>query len=144
MTKELNLDHFEMTQLIHSTLSDTVQDLSLKVEEIRALSPNEVPDEKLMTLIDETRKFILFLKYSNEYMKKALVNTIAKEEILRIKLHLLSVLRALSDHVRQKDHYAIHDLITEELRDNLVMWKINVMPLLRPARAHQPFGSIQL
>ncbi len=144
MTKELNLDHFEMTQLIHSTLSDTVQDLSLKVEEIRALSPNEVPDEKLMTLIDETRKFILFLKYSNEYMKKALVNTIAKEEILRIKLHLLSVLRALSDHVRQKDHYAIHDLITEELRDNLVMWKINVMPLLRPARAHQPFGSIHL
>ncbi len=144
MTKDLNLDHLEMTQLIHSTLSDTVQDLSLKVEEIRALSPKDVSDEMLMTLIDETRKFILFLKYSNEYMRKALIQTIAKEEMLRIKLHLLSVLRALSDHVKQKDYYAIHDLITEELRDNLVMWKINVMPLLRPARAHQPFGSIHL
>ncbi len=144
MTKDLNLDHLEMTQLIHSTLSDTVQDLSIKVEEIRALSPQNVSDEMLMTLIDETRKFILFLKYSNEYMRKALVQTIAKEEMLRIKLHLLSVLRALSDHVKQKDYYAIHDLITEELRDNLVMWKINVMPLLRPARAHQPFGSIHL
>ncbi len=144
MTKDLNLDHLEMTQLIHTTLSDTVQDLSIKVEEIRALSPQNVSDEMLMTLIDETRKFILFLKYSNEYMRKALVQTIAKEEILRIKLHLLSVLRALSDHVKLKDYYAIHDLITEELRDNLVMWKINVMPLLRPARAHQPFGSIHL
>lgn len=144
MTKELNLDQFEMTQLIHTTLSDAVQDLSTKVEEIRGLSPADVTDEKLMSLIDETRKFILFLKYSNEYMSKALIQAIAKEEILRIKLHLLSVLRALSDHVRQKDYYAIHDLITEELRDNLVMWKINVMPLLRPQREHQPFGSIQL
>ncbi len=144
MSKDVNLDHFEMTQLIHTTLSDTVQDLSLKVEEIRALSPKEVSDEKLMTLIDETRKFILFLKYSNEYMRKALVQAIAREEMLRIKLHLLSVLRALSDHVKHKDYYAIHDLITEELRDNLVMWKINVMPLLRPARGHQPFGSIHL
>jgi hypothetical protein len=53
--------------------------------------------------------------------------------MVRLKLHLLSVLRGLADSVRAGDALAMHDLLTEELRDNLSLWKIQVLPRLRSA-----------
>ena len=143
METEACLSQAEMTHLIHVTLTDAISELNGQIEAIRPMKPEAMPEESLLQLIDQTRKLVVFLKYSSEYMRKTFTQPKAREEMLRIKLHLLSVLRALSDQVRLKDNVAIHDLITEELRDNLTMWKINVIPLLRPPRAvPQAFGSI--
>ena len=99
-----------------------------------------MPEDKLVQLVGNVRKLVVFLKYSSQYMRQTLASDGLREEILRIKLHLLSVLRALSDQLRLNDRNAVHDLITEELRDNLTLWKINVLPLLRP-RVSPTIGS---
>lgn len=142
MDAEASLSHADMTLLIHTTLSETVSDISQQIEVLKGISPLEVSESSLAETIDQTRKFIVFLRYTNEYMRKTLPDSLVREEMLRIKLHLLSILRALSDHVRAGDRLAVHDLITEELRDNLTLWKINVLPLLRPLRVQPISGSI--
>ncbi|MBY0516222.1 MAG: hypothetical protein K2P81_04900 [Bacteriovoracaceae bacterium] len=134
MDKTLHIQQAEMNSLIFNTLFETVTDLGKKVDSMRLLSPMSMTDGAVIGLIDDTRKFVVFLKYANEYMQKTIGRSSIQEEMLRIKLHLLSVLRALSDYVKLNDKLAIHDLITEELRDNLTMWKINVIPLLRIQR----------
>ena len=142
MDAEACISHAEMTSLIHTTLSETVNELSRDIESLKGIPPMELSDASISAVIDQTRKFVVFLKYTNEYLRKTIQNSTVREEMLRIKLHLLSVLRALSDHVRAGDRLAVHDLITEELRDNLTLWKINVLPLLRPLRTHPISGSI--
>lgn len=142
MDAEACISHAEMTVLIHTTLSETVSELSRDIEALKETPPLNLSDASLSAIIDQTRKFVVFLKYTNEYMRKTLPDSVVREEMLRIKLHLLSVLRALSDHVRNGDRLAVHDLITEELRDNLTLWKINVLPLLRPMRTQPISGSI--
>jgi hypothetical protein len=142
MDAEACISHAEMTSLIHITLSETVSELSRDIENLKGIAPLELSDASVIAIIDQTRKFVVFLKYTNEYMRKTIPDSAVREEMLRIKLHLLSVLRALSDHVRTKDRLAVHDLITEELRDNLTLWKINVLPLLRPLRTQPISGSI--
>ena len=142
MDAESCISHAEMTSLIHTTLSETVSELSRDIENLKGIAPLDLSDASLSAIIDQTRKFVVFLKYTNEYMRKTIPDSVVREEMLRIKLHLLSVLRALSDHVRTGDRLAVHDLITEELRDNLTLWKINVLPLLRPLRTQPTSGSI--
>lgn len=142
MDAEACISHAEMTVLIHTTLCETVSELSRDIEALKETPAMNLSDASLSAIIDQTRKFVVFLKYTNEYMRKTLPDSVVREEMLRIKLHLLSVLRALSDHVRNGDRLAVHDLITEELRDNLTLWKINVLPLLRPMRTQPISGSI--
>ncbi len=142
MDAEACISHAEMTVLIHTTLSETVSELSRDIEALKDTPPLELSDASLSAIIDQTRKFVVFLKYTNEYMRKTIPDSVVREEMLRIKLHLLSVLRALADHVRAGDRLAVHDLITEELRDNLTLWKINVLPLMRPVRTQPISGSI--
>lgn len=144
MDAEACISHAEMTVLIHTTLSETVSELSRDIEALKDTPALSLSDASLSAIIDQTRKFVVFLKYTNEYMRKTLPDSVVREEMLRIKLHLLSVLRALSDHVRKGDRLAVHDLITEELRDNLTLWKINVLPLLRPMRTQPISGSIHV
>ena len=139
---ETTLSQNDMMSLIQVTLGDTVARLSQEIETLRALNPATMPEQSLSELVDETRKFVVFLRYTNEYMKKTTPFPPLKEEMLRHKLHLLSVLRALADHVKAQDRVAVYDLITEELRDNLTMWKINVLPLMR-RQAHLATGSMQ-
>ncbi len=141
MDAEACTSHAEMTSLIHITLSETVSELSRDIESLKGIAPLELSDASVIAVIEQTRKFVVFLKYTNEYMRKTIPDSTVREEMLRIKLHLLSVLRALSDHVRAGDRLAVHDLITEELRDNLTLWKINVLPLLRPLRTQPISGS---
>jgi|GEM_PF-4450911 len=142
MDAEACISHAEMTVLIHTTLSETVSEISRDIEALKDVPALGLSDASLSGIIDQTRKFVVFLKYTNEYMRKTLPDSVVREEMLRIKLHLLSVLRALADHVRSGDRLAVHDLITEELRDNLTLWKINVLPLLRPIRTQPISGSI--
>ncbi len=135
-----HVQQVEMNLLIFNTLFETVSDLGKKVDSIKLLSPLSLTDGAIISLIDDTRKFVVFLRYANEQMQKTMGRSSVQEEVLRIKLHLLSVLRALSDYVKLNDKHAIHDLITEELRDNLTMWKINVIPLLRTQRNDHSSG----
>jgi hypothetical protein len=130
----------DILQMIYKTLSDSIFELGSEIELLKTHLPADMPEDKLVQLVGNVRKLVVFLKYSSQYMRQTLASDGLREEILRIKLHLLSVLRALSDQLRLNDRNAVHDLITEELRDNLTLWKINVLPLLRP-RVSPTIGS---
>lgn len=129
---EAAMSQKDIINLIYQALSDSIYVLGTEIEFLKGHLPADMPEDKLLNLIGNVRKMVVFLKYSSQYMRQTLPNEGPREEILRIKLHLLSVLRALSDQLRLNDRNAVHDLITEELRDNLTLWKINVLPLLRP------------
>lgn len=138
--EESALSHDDMIALIYTNLSESIRSLYAQIDVIKAQAPEHVAQGPVTTLVNDVRKLVVFLKYSSQYLRQSATELTVREEILRIKLHLLSVLRALSDQLRLGDTHAVHDLITEELRDNLTLWKINVLPLLRP-RPAQAIGS---
>ena len=132
----------EMTTLIHSTLQETVNALCRELDGMKAVTDFSYTAESVEEVVDRTRQMVVFLKYSADYLRRALPEDPVREEMLKIKLHLLSVLRSLSEAVRAQDKVAAHDLLTEELRDNLTLWKINILPMLRRPLP-SPFGSRQ-
>ena len=133
----------DLTQLIYLTMQETINALSKDLDALKAIPDGSYPDEKIETIIDRTQKFVVFVKYSGDYLRHTLPGGPLREEMFKIKLHLLSVLRGLVDKVKVKDRAAVHDLLTEELRDNLTLWKIKILPMLRPAQP-SPFGSHQI
>jgi hypothetical protein len=121
----------EMTTLIHSTLQETLDVLGKRLEALRAAGTTTT--EQAEGVISETHHLVVFLKHAGDYLRRGAGDASLREEMVRLKLHLLSVLRGLADSVRAGDALAMHDLLTEELRDNLSLWKIQVLPRLRSA-----------
>jgi hypothetical protein len=61
-----HVQQVEMNLLIFNTLFETVSDLGKKVDSIKLLSPLSLTDGAIISLIDDTRKFVVFLRYANE------------------------------------------------------------------------------
>ena len=114
-----NFSESEMTQLIYSTMLESINTLSKELDALKAIPDAQYPLERATDIVESTRKFVVFTKYSADYLRRTMPEGALREEMLKIKLHLLSVLRSLVDAVRAKDQLAAHDLLTEELRDNL-------------------------
>lgn len=131
----------EIKLLIYTTLQETLDSLGKSIDELKQKPLADYPESDVITIIERTRQFVIFAKYCGDFLKQTSSSTEIREEMVKIKLHLLSVLRSLVESVRAKDKIAAHDLLTEELRDNLTMWKIKVLPMLRPARQSHS-GSI--
>ncbi len=124
----------DMAALIHRTLQETIADITSDLDALRAAGPENTPPGSVEKILDQTRRLTVFLKYAGDYLRRALPEDPIREEMLRIKLHLLSVLRSLVEAVRARDAAVVHDLLTEELRDNLIQWKITILPLVRSKR----------
>ena len=86
----------------------------------------------LSEFIGNISHFAEFLTLSSLYLQKSNPNN----KYLPIKLHLLAVLKALQVSIKNDDPIATHDLITEELRDNLIEWKITLIPHLNSKTNH--------
>lgn len=48
-----------------------------------------------------------------------------------LQIHLLSVLRAISNAKSSEDYIMLTDLLEYELKDNLTQWKIIILPILK-------------
>jgi hypothetical protein len=81
-------------------------------------------------ILHQVMTFTEFLTLAAKYLQ----HLSPASDFLPLKLHLLSVLKALQVSVKNNDSIATHDLITEELRDNLTRWKITILPL---AKSHK-------
>ena len=53
------------------------------------------------------------------------------EGILRLEIHLLSVMKALLSAKEKNDNIMLCDLLEYELIDNLTQWKIKILPELK-------------
>jgi len=132
----------EINQLIYTTLRETIDGISKSLDDLKGFRATDYSDDEIEAIVERTRQFVVFAKYCGDYLRRTPQNEAVREEMLKIKLHLLSVLRSLVDSIKAKDRAAAHDLLTEELRDNLTLWKIKILPLLRPSRP-QVSGSPQ-
>lgn len=88
-------------------------------------------EEALGIIFDQVMSFSEFLTLTASYIQKIS----PQNDFLPLKLHLLSILKALKSSISAHDQIAVHDLITEELKDNLTRWKITILPLAKNYRA---------
>jgi hypothetical protein len=88
-------------------------------------------DQALAIIFDQVMSFSEFLTLTATYIQKLSPHN----DFLPLKLHLLSILKALKSSISHNDQVAVHDLITEELKDNLTRWKITILPLAKNYRA---------
>lgn len=130
----------EINALIYTTLRETTDSICKSLDELKGFAPTDYSDDHIEAIVEQTQQFVVFAKYCGDYLRRAPQNEVIREEMLKIKLHLLSVLRSLIESIKAGDRAAAHDLLTEELRDNLTLWKIKILPLLRPNRP-QTSGS---
>lgn len=110
---------------------------NIKVIELIKLLPED-PDEQLFEednfflIIDLANKLTTLYQHTLSYLKKEVqIGEELSRDILQTNLHLLSILRSLRTAVANKDHFAAHDLITQELKDNLVQWRLKLLPLIQ-------------
>jgi hypothetical protein len=58
------------------------------------------------------------------------------ENIQRLEIHLLSIMKALLSAKEKNDNIMLCDLLEYELIDNLTQWKIKILPELKKLRNH--------
>jgi hypothetical protein len=100
------------------------------IDFFKTVNPNE-NHELLEIILNQIGSFSEFLTLTAHYLQKLYPQT----DFLPLKLHLLSILKALKSSVQAEDFIAVHDLITEELRDNLTKWKITILPMAKNIQA---------
>ena len=116
--------------------------LTNKIDSYKLVESSKFLEEtnQLNEFIGKISLFVEFLTVSSLYLQK--MNP--SNKYLPIKLHLLAVLKALQVSVKNKDSIAAHDLITEELRDNLIEWKITLIPHLNSKVNYSVSSNIQI
>jgi hypothetical protein len=58
-------------------------------------------------------------------------NLVKDDNILKLEIHLLSVMKALLSAKENNDNIMLCDLLEYELIDNLTQWKIKILPELK-------------
>lgn len=92
--------------------------------------PNMVLDKpQLELIVDAVNIFVQSITYAlkNVKDKQELIDTLP---IRDLKIHLLSVMKAIETAHNSQDYIMLSDLLEYELKDNLTKWKILVMPTI--------------
>jgi hypothetical protein len=122
-----------------SLTTNDIIDVSLKLlnkiidsipETINKLkNENENSDQYLVFISDNLELFVqlvIELHHSLDLpTKEKLAST---SDIKQLKIHLLSVIKAIFLARQKDDKIMLCDLIEYELKDNLTQWKINIIP----------------
>lgn len=58
-------------------------------------------------------------------------SSLKKDSIIKLEIHLLSVMKALLQAKEKNDVVVLCDLLEYELLDNLTQWKIKILPELK-------------
>jgi hypothetical protein len=85
--------------------------------------------QQLELIVDAVNIFVQAITYAlkNVTDKQELIDTLPIREL---KIHLLSVMKAIETAHNSEDYIMLSDLLEYELKDNLTKWKILVMPTI--------------
>lgn len=133
MSSYMNTDRHLLNEIV-DTLNLSIDDLINKIETLNVSALSEYN-----SIIHQIRKLIIYYTYAQKYIR-ILTDSPETMHAVKIKLHLLGVLRAASSFIANDDIVAIHDLLSYELRDNLSLWKIQILSSLRPLQNSSTFG----
>lgn len=130
---ELNKENYVSTfQLIDSTFSESIKQMNDLITIIKKYDSETFFDtaetQELLSLIP---KFVDFIKHGQDFLKISGISQSNLEKMIKLNLHLFSILKGMAQSLKTSDFISAHDLITEELRDNLSLWKITLLPIIR-------------
>jgi hypothetical protein len=113
----------DINTLINS-ISSKILSFTKEIEELEKTDSNQ-----LELIIDAVNIFVHSITYAikNVRDKKELIDTLP---IRDLKIHLLSVMKAIETAHNSEDLIMLSDLLEYELKDNLTKWKILVMPTI--------------
>lgn len=122
-----------------SLTSNDLIDFSLKIlnkmidtipETIKELKKEDEKSDKYLVYISDNLELfvqlIIELHHSLDLPTKE--KLAATSDIKQLKIHLLSVIKAIFVAKQKNDKIMLCDLIEYELKDNLTQWKINIIP----------------
>ena len=135
----------KLTENYKKTLTETVvllpqyiDRILLNIDEsISLLNGNESYQEEISKIYDNLSNFIslvsiifresIFQTYDNQ----------TNEVLKTLKIHQLSIVKALKSATLNQDKHMLTDLLEYELKDNLTQWKISAIPQLKQALKRQ-------
>jgi hypothetical protein len=89
-------------------------------------------NNKITPLLNSIEIFIeSYILISQRIDEKSQFKINYSNEIKEIKIHLLSILKAIKPAMNKHDTLMLTDLLQYELKDNLTKWKIQIIPLLK-------------
>lgn len=92
--------------------------------------------EDLGCLIDKVSSLIRLFAIVHSEAKQICQSSSSNESVKSIKIHLLSILKAIKSAYLEQDLVLLADLLEYELQDNLTQWKISVIPMLKRMTHH--------
>lgn len=135
----------KLSQNYKETLTETVLLLPRYIDKIliniddsiNLLNQNESFQDEISKIYDDLSNFIslvsiifresIFQTYDNQ----------TNEVLKTLKIHQLSIVKALKSATLSEDKLMLTDLLEYELKDNLTQWKISAIPQLKQALKRQ-------
>ena len=130
---ELSFEALDSCNDYIDLLTDKVKELS------RLYSANEFDqaNELFTEVIDILDLYTQLFARIHSTLKRNLPGTIkCSEDIQKLDIHLLSVLKALIPARENSDIIMLCDLLEYELVDNLTQWKIKIVPALKKLKGN--------
>lgn len=129
---ELAFDAVESCNDYIDVLVEKIQELTQLYQAGNSQKANDIFGE----MIDILDLYVqLFSKIHSTLKRNNIVNAQSSEDIQKLDIHLLSVLKALIPAKEKNDIIMLCDLLEYELIDNLTQWKIKIIPNLKKLKA---------
>lgn len=135
----------KLTESYKKTLIETVVLLPRYIDKIVynidssivAVNNNENSNDEIIKIFDNLTNFISLVSI---IFRESLYQTYDNEtlEVLKtLKIHQLSIIKALKSAMKNDDQLMLADLLEYELKDNLTQWKISAIPQIKQALKRQ-------
>ncbi|MCO4753017.1 MAG: hypothetical protein KC478_00975 [Bacteriovoracaceae bacterium] len=132
-------DNYSVSSNCHSLMNETIELLPAYVENLKDFASTvaqslEFKDQdlELGKLADKLSSMISLFTSVHGDCKLLSRDPQAGNKVFRmVKIHLLSILKAIQSASQHQDRVMLADLLEYELQDNLTQWKISAIPLLK-------------
>ncbi len=132
-------DNYSVSSSCHALIIETIELLPAYVESLKAFSSTvahnlESGDKEvdLGLLADKLSAMISTFTVIHKDCKHLSNDAHFGNKAFRgVKIHLLSILKAIQSASLSNDKVMLADLLEYELQDNLTQWKISAIPLLK-------------
>ena len=121
---------FDLLPKYINHIQNSSKDLASRIFNEQAYS------EDLGPLIDKVSSLIRLFSIVHSEAKLICQDSSSNESVKGIKIHLLSLLKAIKSAYLDQDRILLADLLEYELQDNLTQWKISVIPMLKRMTRH--------
>lgn len=93
---------------------------------------NKNPDKSLIFISNNLELFVqIVIELHRSFHTDEKIKMESTTDIKNLKIHLLSIIKAIYSAKQKNDEIMLCDLIEYELKDNLTQWKINIIPSIR-------------